>query len=142
MPDGEYVVNLYFANTFSGTTARGDRLFEIDVENETVYSDFDQVDAAGGSGRAVVRSAVANVVDGNGLQIELVHETENPTIKAIEVLRDKNVTTTTTSTTVTTTTSTTTSTSTTSSHHTTTTLPSAHLRRRRRQRSDSAQWTR
>ncbi len=118
VPDGEYVVNLYFANTFNGTTAPGSRLFDIEVEGAIAYADFDQVAAAGGSGRAVVRTAVADVSDGNGLQIEFVHGLENPTLKAIEVLRDITVTTTTSTTTITSTTSTSTTT-------TSTTLPAS-----------------
>lgn len=84
--NGQYLVNLYFANTFTGTATGGSRVFDIQVEGATVYPDFDQIAAAGGSGIAVVRSAIANVTDGNGLQIQFLHAVENPAIKAIEVL--------------------------------------------------------
>jgi len=86
VPDGEYLVNLYLANTYTGTATGGSRVFDIQVEGATVYPDFDQIVAAGGSGIAVVRSAVTNVTDGNGLQIQFLHAVENPAIKAIEVL--------------------------------------------------------
>ncbi len=87
VPNGTYVVNLFFANTYDGTAEVGTRLFDIVVEGVVGYASFDQVAAAGGSGIAVVRSAVAVVGDGNGLQIELTNlPVNNPAIKAIEVL--------------------------------------------------------
>ena len=131
VPDGVYIVNLLFGNTYDGTTEPGQRVFDILVEGMVEYASFDQVAAAGGSGIAVVRSAVVVVEDGNGLQIELVNgPLNNPAIKGIEVLAfDLSVTTTTTTTTTTvpeptttTTTTTTTSTTTLSGPTTTTTL--------------------
>jgi hypothetical protein len=86
LPNGPYLVNLYFANAFTGTTNPGDRLFNILVQGQTVYSNFDQVAAAGGSAVAVIRSAIANVSNGS-LTISFGHVVENPAIKAIEVLR-------------------------------------------------------
>ena len=86
VPNGQYLVNLFFANAYSGTTAPGDRLFDISVEGQMVYGNFDQVAAAGGDATAIVRSALANVVDGH-LNIAFGHEVENPAVKAIEVLR-------------------------------------------------------
>jgi uncharacterized protein YfcZ (UPF0381/DUF406 family) len=86
LPNGRYVVNLFFANTFTGTTGVGSRVFDIRIEGTALYSNFDQVAAAGASAKAVVRSAIVNVVDGNGLQIDFVHHVENPALKAIEVL--------------------------------------------------------
>jgi hypothetical protein len=87
VPNGRYLVNLFFANTYTGTAGAGTRVFDIKLENTVVYPSFDQVVAAGGSGKAVVRSAVVYVSDGNGLQIELGRKVENPAIKAIEVLQ-------------------------------------------------------
>jgi hypothetical protein len=86
VPNGTYVVNLFFANTSTKTVAAGKCVFDIRIEGTTVYANFDQVVVAGGSGIAVVRSAVVNVADGNGLQLDFVHKVDNPAIKAIEVL--------------------------------------------------------
>ena len=72
VPNGAYLLNLFFANTYTGTTTGGSRIFDIQLEGATVYNDFDQIAAAGGSGIAVVRSAIASVSDGNGLQIQLL----------------------------------------------------------------------
>jgi hypothetical protein len=85
VPNGTYVVNLFFANTYKTTRAPGKRIFDIAIEGQVVYPDFDQVAVAGGSRVALVRSAVVTVADGNGLQIDFGHIVENPTIKAIEV---------------------------------------------------------
>jgi hypothetical protein len=86
VPNGSYLVNLFFANTYTGTSAAGDRVFNILIEGAVAYQNFDQVAAAGGSGIAVVRSKVVSVSDG-ALDIALGHVTENPALKAIEVLR-------------------------------------------------------
>jgi malectin (di-glucose binding ER protein)/putative metal-binding protein len=86
VPNGSYLVNLFFANTYTGTAAPGSRVFDIFIEGALAYNDFDQVAAAGGSGVAVVRSFVTSVNDGS-LDILFGHVLENPAIKAIEVLR-------------------------------------------------------
>jgi hypothetical protein len=110
LPNGEYLINFFFANTFTGTEQVGERVFDISIESALAYDDFDQVVAAGGSGIAVIRSAIATVVDGNGLQIEFIHGVADPALKAIEILAGPLGPTTTTTTTSTTTTSTTTTT--------------------------------
>jgi len=120
--DGTYVVNLLFANTFTGTDGVGDRVFDILVEGQLAYDDFDQVVAAGGSGIAVVRSVLATVADGDGLQVVLGHGIEHPAIKAIEVIAGEPAATTTTLAPATTTSTLDVSTTTTS---TTTTMPTA-----------------
>jgi hypothetical protein len=86
VPDGQYLVNLLFANTWPDTAAIGSRVFSITMEEAVVYPAFDQVLAAGGSGIGVVRSAIVNVTDGDGLLIEFGRITENPSIKGLEVL--------------------------------------------------------
>ena len=88
VPDGDYVVNLFFGNVYTGTTQPGDRVFDIIVNGSVVYDDFDQVAAAGGSGIALVRSAQVTVSGGAGLTIVFNHVIENPALKAIEVLVD------------------------------------------------------
>ncbi len=92
--DGEYLVNLFFANTYTGTRTVGSRTFDIFVEGAPAYLEFDQVAAAGGSAVAVVRSVVTHVSDGV-LDIVLARGVENPAIKAIEVLAAPVTTTTT-----------------------------------------------
>ncbi len=138
--DGTYVLNLYFANTYSGTRLIGERVFDIFAEGALLTKDFDQVAAAGGDARAVVRSYVIEVEDGNGLSFHFERIRQAPSVKAIELLHydaptqpppttppDSTTTTTTTLAAVTTTTTTTTTlapgaTSTTTTTTTTTTM--------------------
>jgi hypothetical protein len=87
VPDGSYVVNLFFANIYPTTATVGSRVMDLIIEDEMVYTGFDQIAAAAGATQtAVVRSAVVTVDDGNGLQIVFDHVIENPAVKAIEVL--------------------------------------------------------
>ena len=86
VPNGKYMVNLLFMNAFTGTANAGSRTFDITIEGQLVYDNFDQVAAAGGSGIPVVRAAVVTVSDGDGLQIDFGREMENPAIKGIEIL--------------------------------------------------------
>jgi hypothetical protein len=92
VPNGQYLANLYFANTFENTALPGQRLFDVLVEGAVVYDDFDQVVAAGGSGIVIIRSALATVSDGT-LDIAFTHVVENPAVKAIEVLDQVDCTT-------------------------------------------------
>ena len=86
VPTGVYLVNLYFANTQARTTTEGSRVFDIDIENQEVYTAFDQVAAAGGSGKVIVRSALVEVLDSDGLNILFQPRVGNVAVKAIEVL--------------------------------------------------------
>ncbi len=86
LDDGTYLVNVYFANADDDSTNIGDRLFDIIVEGDVAYASFDQVAAAGGSARAVVRSVVTEVDDGNGLQLSFPSIRDRASIKGIEVL--------------------------------------------------------
>ena len=88
IPNGTYLVNLYFAETFTGTSNPGDRVFDINIEGALIYDDFDAVAISGAAGAAVIRSAVITVSDGDGMQIEFLHTgANNPAVKAIEVLQ-------------------------------------------------------
>jgi len=86
VPNGTYIVNLLFANVFSGTSSVGRRIFDVAIEGQLALDDFDQVVAAGGSGRAVNRSIFIDVSDGDGLQIEFITVKDHPAVKGIEVL--------------------------------------------------------
>jgi hypothetical protein len=86
VPIGRYVVNVLLMNGFAGTELPGTRLFDIRINGATAHSGVDQVVAAGGSGIPVVRSAIVEVTDSNGLSIEFGHVLENSAIKGIEVL--------------------------------------------------------
>ncbi len=90
IPNGSYVVNMLFANIYSGTTEVGDRVFDVAYEGVVALDNVDPVAIAGASGVASVRSAIVEVTDGNGLQIEFLREVQNPTLSGLEVLAITN----------------------------------------------------
>lgn len=80
---GRHRLRLYFAETYSGITAPGQRVFDVEVEGATVLSNFD-VFALVGANRALVRTFYVDVPD-SIMTVSFVHNIENPAIKAIEV---------------------------------------------------------
>ncbi len=86
VPDGSYIVNLLFGNVYNLTVAVGSRVFDVAIESALVLDDLDQVIAAGASGRAVARSILVEVTDGDGIQIEFLPGVQNPSVKGIEIL--------------------------------------------------------
>jgi pentose-5-phosphate-3-epimerase len=84
VPDGAYVVNLYFAENYTGALRQGARVFDVLFEGSNAERNFDIYSVAGAN-TALMRSYVVNVVDGQ-LNMEFLHGVENPTISAIEVL--------------------------------------------------------
>lgn len=86
VPNGSYIVNLLFGNIYRFTATVGSRIFDVAIESQLVLDDFDQVAAAGASGKLVNRSIIIDVTDGDGLQIEFIRGVQNPSIKGIEVL--------------------------------------------------------
>jgi hypothetical protein len=84
VPDGAYVVNLYFAENYTGALRQGARVFDVLLEGNNVERNFDIYGVAGAN-TALMMSYVVNVVDGQ-LNMEFLHGVENPTISAIEVL--------------------------------------------------------
>jgi len=83
VPNGDYVVNLYFAENYTGAHRQGARVFDILLEGYNVESKFDIYSVAGAN-EAHMRSYEVSVVDGQ-INMEFLHGVENPTISAIEV---------------------------------------------------------
>jgi hypothetical protein len=84
VPDGQYDVHLGFAETY--VQASGQRRFLIAIDGQTVATEFDIFDAAGGVNRAVVESYPVDVVGGQ-LQIAfLPGSIQNPKVNTIEVV--------------------------------------------------------
>lgn len=81
---GTYVVNLFMGNGFSGTSAVGDRVFDISVEGQLLGNDIDLVALFGHQVGGMVSYTVD--VDDNSLDILFEHVVENPTVNAIEIL--------------------------------------------------------
>lgn len=85
LANGTYTVNLYFAETYSGTQHIGARVFDVNIQGTTAVSRLD-IFARAGANAALVISNTASVTNGT-LQIGFVHHVENPIISAIEVVQ-------------------------------------------------------
>ncbi len=84
LPDGHYVVNLHFAETFEGIYGPGGRVFSFSVQGQE-FEDFDIWEKTGGYERAHIETVAVEVTDGQ-LRIDFTHQIENPAINAIEIL--------------------------------------------------------
>lgn len=82
--NGDYTVRLYFSENFEFTQGIGLRVFDVEIENQLVLDDYDVFADVGGF-TGVVQSFPISTTDGS-IDITLLHEIENPSIKAIEIL--------------------------------------------------------
>ena len=84
---GDYEVRLYLANGFLGTSAPGQRVFDVAIEG-SVPSNLNDVDLSAQFGSRIggVISNVVTVDDGT-LNIEFLHEVQNPPINGIEIIQ-------------------------------------------------------
>lgn len=82
--DGDYLVNLYFAETFPRITGPGQRVFSFRV-NGIEFDEFDIWQKAGGSNRVYVESVPVKINSGI-LWVTFSSEMDYPTIKAIEII--------------------------------------------------------
>jgi ELWxxDGT repeat protein len=86
---GSYDVILHFAETYYGNTAPGgigSRKFHVDAEGARRLTDYDVFAKAGGALRARQETFRVNVSDGTLTVAFLKGSTDNPAVKAIEVL--------------------------------------------------------
>ena len=84
VPNGKYLVKLYFAETYQGITGAGQRVFSFTVLGQE-FKDFDIWDKAGGFRRAYIESVPVEVTDG-AVRITFTRQQDNPAIKAIEII--------------------------------------------------------
>ena len=84
---GLYEVRLYAGNGFSGTSAPGQRLYDVAIEGN-VPSNLDDLDLSGQFGHHVggVISNTVAVTDGK-LNIEFLHGIQNPLVNGIEIIQ-------------------------------------------------------
>ncbi|MGI9456489.1 MAG: malectin domain-containing carbohydrate-binding protein, partial [Aeoliella sp.] len=87
---GDYEVRLYFAEIWVYGQGVGLRQFDVAVEGITVLDNYDVFAEVGGYTGVVKSFAVANT-DGN-IDIDFLHEIENPTIKGIEIISAPSMT--------------------------------------------------
>lgn len=78
------MAKLYFAETYQGITAEGQRVFSFGVQGKT-FNDFDVWEKAGGPRKAYIESVPVEVTNGE-LKISFTRQIENPAIKAIEII--------------------------------------------------------
>ena len=81
--DGTYSVNLHFAET--AFDQEGLRVFDIVIEGNTAFDNYDIMEAAGDNNTAQVENISGIQVDDGFLTIELEAETERAKINGIEV---------------------------------------------------------
>jgi chitodextrinase len=84
VPNGNYTVSLYFAETYSGAAVVGGRVFDILMEEQLVQDNLDIYSEAG-INTALVKSYPVSVIDGQ-LNIEFLHNIENPSLSAIKIV--------------------------------------------------------
>jgi alpha-L-arabinofuranosidase len=84
LPNGKYIVKLYFAETFDGVSGPGERVFSFNVQGRE-FKDFDIWKKAGGPNRAYVETVPVEVTNGQ-LRITFTTQVENPEINAIEII--------------------------------------------------------
>ena len=80
-----YEVRLYFHDGWDGTSAVGDRVFNVSVEDQQVLSNFDVIDTYGDQTAAMEAFTVES--DGT-IDVEFNHgAAENPQVNAIEIVK-------------------------------------------------------
>lgn len=84
--EGDYVVNLYFAENYGPAAQTGGRVFDVAVEGTvpTAFDDIDQFATAGSKNKAFMVSHITTVEDGT-LDLEFLHGIQNTNLKGIEV---------------------------------------------------------
>jgi hypothetical protein len=84
IPNGKYLAKLYFAETYEGVTGPGQRVFSLNVQGLEI-KDFDIWVKAGGPKRAYIETVPVEVTNGE-FRVSFTAKTENPAIKAIEIV--------------------------------------------------------
>jgi len=75
VPNGKYMVNLHFAETFEGITGPGERVFSFNVQGRE-FKDFDVWVKAGGFSKAYVETVPVEVTDGK-IKVTFTPKVEN-----------------------------------------------------------------
>ncbi|MCS4433840.1 LamG-like jellyroll fold domain-containing protein [Aquiflexum gelatinilyticum] len=82
--NGDYQVNLYMGNSYSGTSTAGTRVFDVKAESSNVLIDVDLVTKFGHQKGGMEKFNIT-VTDGV-LNIEFVKKIQNPLVNAIEII--------------------------------------------------------
>jgi hypothetical protein len=84
LPNGKYTVKLYFAETFEGIEAPGQRVFSFSVQGHE-FKDFDVWVKANGPRKAYIETVPVEITGGK-LEITFKAQVENPEVNAIEII--------------------------------------------------------
>jgi hypothetical protein len=84
VPNGQYHVNLYFAETFAATKAKGARVFNVKLQGAPVFSNLD-IFSLVGADAALVKTADVTVSNGQ-VNIEFDNLVQTAKVNAIEIL--------------------------------------------------------
>jgi Malectin domain len=79
-------VRLYFANSYSGTSQPGQRVFDVALDGATVLDHYDIV-ADAGNLTGTMKSFDSTSPPGGQVTIDFTHEVENPLVNGIEIIR-------------------------------------------------------
>jgi len=88
LPNGKYTVRLHFAETFTGSTGIGQRVYSFAVQGQKRETDFDIFKEAGGPYKAIHREYKGVVVTDGKLRITFTPNVENPAINGIEIFAE------------------------------------------------------
>jgi len=84
VPNGKYLLKLYFAETYEGITGPGDRVFSFNVQGKE-FKHFDIWVKAGGPNRVYVETVPVEVTS-RFIKVIFTPEVQNPAINAIEII--------------------------------------------------------
>jgi len=84
VPNGNYLVKLYFAETYEGISDVGQRVFSVNVQGHEI-KDLDVFAKAHGAMKAYIESVPVKVTDGK-VHITFTPNAENPEINAVEII--------------------------------------------------------
>ncbi|MFO7822728.1 MAG: PKD domain-containing protein, partial [Cyclobacterium sp.] len=85
LPNGDYLVNLYMGNGYSGTSQPGQRVFSVAVEGEVKLPEIDLSAQYGHKVGAMEQIPIT--LEDEELNINFIKITENPLINGIEIIR-------------------------------------------------------
>lgn len=84
LPNGTYGVRLHFAETWSGATACGQRVFDVNVENVWLYN-LDIFCESGGRQIALIKTFGGVKINDGFLDIAFTQNIQNPKLDGIEI---------------------------------------------------------
>ncbi|MGD1942744.1 MAG: Calx-beta domain-containing protein, partial [Leptolyngbyaceae cyanobacterium] len=80
-----YEVNLFVRNGFDGTSEADERIFDIEIEGTEYFTDIDLSETYGHQVAAMLTQTLT--VNDDSLDIEFLHDVDNPLINAIEIVQ-------------------------------------------------------